>query len=156
MSNACRIGVVSEYQVALEASMRGLGVLHPIGNYHPYDLVLDVNGSLIKVQVKTLRSYKADYRCATRKSYNNKNRAGFEPYSPGDFDFAICLRQEIGLFIIPFYEFTSVNNFCVPSSGKGKNEKYRNAWHLLEEFASNAQRFEQSAFNPHLSEFDSL
>jgi streptomycin 6-kinase len=45
-------GDIAEHATILQALKRGWGVLEPIGDRLPYDLVFDVSGTLVKVQVK--------------------------------------------------------------------------------------------------------
>lgn len=42
-------GDIAEQAAVLEALRRGWGVLRPIGDRHPYDLVFDVGGVLARV-----------------------------------------------------------------------------------------------------------
>jgi PD-(D/E)XK endonuclease len=46
-------GDIAEQAAILEALKRGWGVLKPVGDRLPYDLVFDVAGKLVKVQVKS-------------------------------------------------------------------------------------------------------
>ncbi|MCB0559991.1 MAG: hypothetical protein KDD09_13655 [Phaeodactylibacter sp.] len=46
-------GDIAEQALVLKALKREWGVLAPVGDRLPYDLVLDVDGALIKVQVKS-------------------------------------------------------------------------------------------------------
>lgn len=46
-------GDIAEHVAVLHALKRGWGVLRPIGDRLPNDLVFDVNGALIKIQVKS-------------------------------------------------------------------------------------------------------
>jgi len=46
-------GVIAEQAAILQALKRGWGVLKAIGDRLPYDLVFDVDGVLIRVQVKS-------------------------------------------------------------------------------------------------------
>ncbi|MEA5554506.1 group I intron-associated PD-(D/E)XK endonuclease [Anabaena cylindrica UHCC 0172] len=43
---------MAEQAAILHALKRGWGVLKPVGDRLPYDLVFDVGGNLIKIQVK--------------------------------------------------------------------------------------------------------
>ena len=43
-------GDIAEQTAILEALKRGWGVLKPVGDRLPYDLVFDVEGTLVKVQ----------------------------------------------------------------------------------------------------------
>lgn len=45
-------GDIAEQAAVFQALKRGWGVLKPVGDRLPYDLVSDVDGVLIKVQVK--------------------------------------------------------------------------------------------------------
>lgn len=160
--NASRIGSAAEFAVAVSAMEYGFSVSQPLGCYAHYDLIIDVKGVLIKIQVKSLfietkgEGRQPGLRCSCTR--NIKQRAKYRErvkYSSNDFDFAACYhKQSKEIFIVPFDIFTMGKTFF--SLSQKRQDLYREAWHLLEEFASNAQRFEQSAFNPHLSEFDSL
>jgi PD-(D/E)XK endonuclease len=44
-------GDVAEQTVILESLKKGWGVSRPVGDRMPYDLVVDINGKLVKVQV---------------------------------------------------------------------------------------------------------
>lgn len=156
-ANASQIGITSEYIVTTEALKRGYNVLHPVGGFLSYDLVLDVKSTLIKIQVKTayLKS-KQSICCRAERNINNRYRNGSEKYENGDFDFAAVVYKDLPIYIIPFLDFTQSTFFSIQLNENGKNTRFTNAWNLIEEFASKAQRFEQSAFNPHFSEFDSL
>ena len=46
-------GDVAEQAVILKALQLGFGVCKPIGDRMPYDLVFDVDGRLLKIQVKS-------------------------------------------------------------------------------------------------------
>lgn len=45
-------GDIAEQAAVLEALKRGWGVLRPVGDNLPYDLIFDVSGTLVKAQVK--------------------------------------------------------------------------------------------------------
>jgi PD-(D/E)XK endonuclease len=45
-------GDIAEQAAVLHALKRGWGVLKPVGDRLPYDLVFDLNGTLLKIQVK--------------------------------------------------------------------------------------------------------
>ena len=61
-------GDIAEQAVILYALKQGWGVLRPIGDRLPYDLVLDINGNFLKIQVKsawfdeTQQNYMVDNR----------------------------------------------------------------------------------------------
>jgi NADH dehydrogenase/NADH:ubiquinone oxidoreductase subunit G len=45
-------GDIAEQAVVLQALKRGWGVLRPVGDRLPYDLVFDIGSRLVKIQVK--------------------------------------------------------------------------------------------------------
>jgi len=55
MDNSPRQGEKSELAVASELMMKGYGVSFPFGHNHQYDLIVDRNGSLFRIQVKTAK-----------------------------------------------------------------------------------------------------
>ena len=55
MANGPRQGEKSELAVASELMMKGYGVSFPFDHDHQYDLIVDKNGNLYRVQVKTAK-----------------------------------------------------------------------------------------------------
>ena len=51
--NAKRQGTIAEQLFATQAMRRGFGVSMPIGDFLPYDIILDSNGILFRIQVKS-------------------------------------------------------------------------------------------------------
>lgn len=49
------IGEISEMEVAVELMNNGCRVSDTIGHSHPYDLIADKDGQLLKIQVKTAK-----------------------------------------------------------------------------------------------------
>jgi hypothetical protein len=56
MANTPRQGEKSELAVASELIMQGYGVSFPFGHNHQYDLIVDKEGTLYKIQVKTAKN----------------------------------------------------------------------------------------------------
>lgn len=134
--NSSRIGSAAELAVATQAMHRGFDVAQPFGMYSKYDLIVDVNDVLIKLQVKSLskRSKEGILTCCSKRTIRNRNVYGTAAYRSQDFDFAACyFRPTQEIFIVPFDVFTSVIYF---SLSKTRQDLYREAWHLLEEFAA--------------------
>ncbi|WP_370469330.1 group I intron-associated PD-(D/E)XK endonuclease [Nibrella viscosa] len=82
--------------MTLQALKRGWGVLRPVGDRLPYDLVFDVNGYLLKVQVKSAwyDLGRNNYVVDTRRTKTNRRRMLRERYSKNNFDFAIAYIEE--------------------------------------------------------------
>ncbi|WP_254822534.1 group I intron-associated PD-(D/E)XK endonuclease [Haloglomus halophilum] len=55
MTNAPRQGEKSELAVASELMMKGYGVSFPFGHDYQYDLIVDKDGALYRIQVKTAK-----------------------------------------------------------------------------------------------------
>ena len=55
MNHSARRGEKSELAVASELVAQGYGVSFPFGHDHQYDLIVDKDGSLYRVQVKTAK-----------------------------------------------------------------------------------------------------
>jgi hypothetical protein len=85
-------GDITEQAVILHALKRGWGVLKPIGDRLSYDLVFDVYGALVKVQVKTawFDESRGNYVVDNRRTKTNRRVMVRKVYTPSDFDFALA------------------------------------------------------------------
>ena len=95
-------GDIAEQAVVLFALRQGWGVLTPIGDRLPYDLVLDVSGRLLKIQVKSawLDEKTQNYVVDNRRTKTNRRVMKREAYSQDDFDFAIAYIEEKDVFYV--------------------------------------------------------
>lgn len=122
-------GDIAEQAAILEALKHGWGVLKPIGDRAPYDLVFDVRGTLIKVQVKCawFDESRGNFVVDNRRTKTNRRIMIREVYRLSDFDFALayleprtcsmcsrstCLSAMRVRFIS--WKLTSVNGSLVP------------------------------------------
>ncbi|HFA47711.1 MAG TPA: endonuclease [Bacteroidetes bacterium] len=132
-------GDIAEQQVVLYALKNGWGALNPIGDRLPYDLVLDIKGVLIKVQVKSawFDAKRQNYVVDNRSTKTNRRKMIRAKYSPADFDFAVIYIDDLDIFyIFPCEVFISYASeiHLVESEKrqrKPKSAKYRNAWDLV-------------------------
>ena len=132
-------GDIAEQAVILYALKRGWGVAKPIGDRMPYDLVLDINGTLIKLQVKSawFDQQKQNFVVDTRRTQTNRRRMVRSTYSGNDFDFAVIYIEELDVFyIMPVEVFISYGSEihlieAVKRQRKPKSAEYRDAWYLL-------------------------
>ena len=132
-------GDIAEQAAVLQALKRGWGVLHPVGDNHPYDLVFDVSGRLLKVQVKcpwfdaSSRNYVVD----NRRTKTNRRIMKRDEYSESDFDFALVYLPDYDLFYIfpvdVFISYASEIHMVEADKRqrKPKSAEYRDAWNLL-------------------------
>jgi hypothetical protein len=128
----------------LQALKRGWEVLKPIGDRLPYDLVFDVQGALIKVQVKSAWFDKrtGHYVVDNRRIKTNRRFMVRDVYKPSDFDFALVYLEDRDLF----YVFP-VDVFIGYGSGihlveadrrqrKPRSADYRDAWDSILQWAA--------------------
>src|SRR5690242_16128573 len=95
-------GDIAEQAAILHALKRGWGVLKPIGDRLPYDLVFDVEETFIKIQVKYawLHESSGNYVVDNRRTKTNRRLMLRSAYKPSDFDFALVYIEKLDLFYI--------------------------------------------------------
>ena len=136
-------GDIAEQAVILQALKRGWGVLRPIGDRLAYDLVVDVKGSLVKIQVKSawFDASRRNYVVDNRRTKTNRRQMLRECYSESDFDFAVVYIDEIDVFyVFPIAEFIIYGSeiHLVETDKrqrKPRSADFRNAWMLIEQRA---------------------
>lgn len=132
-------GDIAEQAVILHALQQGWGVLKPIGDRLPYDLVLDISGKLIKIQVKSawfdLRHQ--NYVVDTRRTKTNRRQMIRSVYESSDFDFAIVYIENLNIFyVFPVEVFISFGSEIhlvetEKRQRKPKSSDFREAWKLI-------------------------
>lgn len=140
-------GDIAEQAVVLYAQQQGWGVLNPIGDRLAYDLVLDVSGSLIKLQVKYawFDAKKKNYVVDNRRTKTNRRTMVRSNYNEQDFDFAIVYVEALSVFyVFPSKVFISYASeiHLVESDKrqrKPKSADYRDAWNLVLQWAVKAE-----------------
>ena len=92
-----------------------------------YDLIVDVNGSLKKVQVKS--SIKGDGNVNICKGTNGTGNVGKYPYPEENVDFfAIHNIPQDDWYIIPRSATGDAMNIRIALKRKGKYSGYKNNW----------------------------
>jgi len=132
-------GDIAEQAAIFQALKRGWGVLKPIGDRLPYDLVFDVVGALIKIQVKAawFDEPSGNYIVDNRRTKTNRRVMVRELYSVSDFDFALLYVEPIDLFyVLPVSVFIGYGSeiHIVETDKrqrKPKSAEYRDAWSLI-------------------------
>jgi PD-(D/E)XK endonuclease len=136
-------GDIAEQAVILAALKRGWSVARPIGDRMPYDLIFDVNNSLLKIQVKSawFDEGRKNFVVDTRRTKTNRRQMIRQNYSLIDFDFAIIYIQELDVFyVIPSDVFISYGSelHLVETDKrqrKPRSAEFRDAWQLILERA---------------------
>jgi hypothetical protein len=142
------VGDIAVQQAILAALLKGWGVLIPVGDRLPYDLVFDVNGVLKRIQVKSAYQTSTSKSSAGRanttivvntlRSKTNRREYKFERYDEKDFDFALIWNRFENLFyVIPirsFLRFKSRITLASANSSRNRANRskvYKEAWELL-------------------------
>jgi len=140
-------GDIAEYAAILQALKPGWGVLKPIGDRLPYDLVFDVAGVLIRVQIKYAWYQEEDdaYVVDNRRTKTNRRIMKRQVYLEKDFDFALVYIEELSLFyVFPVNVFIAYKSqIYLVESGKRQRKprsaNYREAWDLIFHWASHEE-----------------
>lgn len=99
---------IAESAVTTELLKRGFRVLKPVGDRLPYDLAVDRNGKLIRIQVKSAWFYRGAYKVDARMTKTNRRIIIRKYYNKNDFDVAIIYIQDVNIFyIMPQQVFSS-------------------------------------------------
>ena len=130
---------IAESAVKTELLKRGFRVLQPIGDRLAYDLGIDLNGRLLRVQVKSAWfNRKANYYLIdVRRTKTNRRRMLRKNYNAKDFDFAITYIADLHRFyVMPVsvfcrYKSTIVFVEAKKRQRKPKSASYRERWDLL-------------------------
>lgn len=138
------IGDVAEYAAVLAALKQGWGVAIPVGDRLPYDLIFDVHGVLVKIQVKSAwfdkkhRNYVVDVRrTKTNRRFMKRSR-----YHASDFDFAVVFAEKASTFyVIPIEVFVSYGSEIhfveeEKRQRKPRSVSYREAWARISQWAA--------------------
>jgi len=140
-------GDIAEQAAILQALKRGWGVLKPIGDRLPYDLVFDVAGALVKVQVKSawFDEPSQNYVIVNRRVKTNRRVMIREVYQPSDFDFALAYLQNLDLFyVFPVDVFIGYGSEihlveADKRQRKPRSSEYRDAWELISQWAAHRE-----------------
>lgn len=132
-------GDIAEQAVILKALQNSWGISVPVGDRLPYDLVFDINGTLLKIQVKSawFDSNKNNYVVDVRRTKTNRKEMKRESYQIQDFDFAILFIEDLNVFyVMPSEVFISYGSEIhlvetVKRQRKPKSSEYREAWKLI-------------------------
>jgi hypothetical protein len=143
-------GDIAEQAVVLFALKKSWNVLKPIGDRLSYDLVFDIEGCFIKIQVKSawFDEKRKNYVVDTRRTKTNRRVMKRDSYRNEDFDFAVIYIQDLDVFyVMPVEVFISYGSEIHlietdKRQRKPKSADYRNAWSLILQRATPAEMLE--------------
>ena len=117
MQNTKDVGILSELKVLTELVSLGCIVSQPYGDNAPYDFIVDINGRLIKVQVKTATEIEnGSLRIPLVKRVGSK-RIGRQKYSLLDVDAVIAYSKKYEeVFFIDLHKHNESEIFLRPKS----------------------------------------
>lgn len=132
-------GDIAEQAVVLYALKQGWGVLKPVGDRLPYDLALDISGSIMTIQVKSawFDTKRQNYVVDNRRTKTNRRVMIRGNYEVKDFDFAVIFIEDLDVFyVMPSDVFISYGSEIhlvetVKRQRRPKSGDYRNAWNLV-------------------------
>jgi hypothetical protein len=137
-------GDIAEQASILRALNQGWGVLKPIGDRLPYDLVFDINCVLLKVQVKCawLDTKRNNYVVDNRRTKTNRRVMKRDVYNISDFDFALVYITDKEVFYVfpvdVFISYASEIHLIETDKRQRKSHsaEYREAWELMLQWAA--------------------
>ena len=140
-------GDIAEQAAILHAMKRSWGVLKPLGDRLAYDLVFDVDGTLVKIQVKSawFDVPSGNYVVDNRRTKTNRRVMVREAYCAEDFDFALVYVEDIDTFyVFPCNVFIGYGSeiHMVEADKRQRRPKsadYRCAWDLISQWAAHRE-----------------
>jgi len=146
---------IAESAVITELLKKGFRVLKPVGDRLPYDLALDLNGKLIRIQVKSAWfNYKTkSYGVDVRRTKTNRRYMLRDRYDKDDFDFAILYLDSLRVFyIMPISIFSTYGSTISlieieKRQRKPTSAEYRERWDLLSNGLLSRKRLKDSLPN---------
>lgn len=136
-------GDIAEQAAILKLLELGWGVSKPIGDRLPYDLIVDVDSRLIRLQVKSawFNSFDQNYCVDVRRTKTNRKEMVRSLYSTQDFDFALVYLPEKQIFYVfpvnVFIGFGSTLSLVEDDKRQRKPRSaiYREAYELISQWA---------------------
>jgi len=142
-------GDISEQSVILECLKNGFNVSKPLGDRLKYDLILDVDDVLLKIQVKSVYKSKSRNLCCAGNIRTLTNRVNFKTksYYVKDFDFVVAHFIDTNdfwiissdIFCNNKKEFTIEFKNIKNSKSTYNPEFFKNAWSIIRAAALNKQ-----------------
>jgi len=123
ISKELNIGRAGQYLVLADLLLKGVQAF-PTDEGVGYDVVADVNGKLIRLQVKTTQKMRILKQAANPIYFFHIKRCGkrIRYYKFGDFDgFALVGLDKKLVFYLPFDENVKSNSICI----RDKNIEYK-------------------------------
>jgi hypothetical protein len=107
-------GIISELKIMSKLVSQGIVVSQPYGDNAPYDFIIDINGELLKIQVKTAEKRKnGSIKVPLCKRVGAK-RLGRELYSDLGIDAVIAYSiEDDQCYFINLHKYKDVQEFFI-------------------------------------------
>ena len=136
MKNNKRVGTQTQLQCIAYLHNLGCDISEPIGDNSRYDFIMDVCGSLYKVQSKTMEiSSDASYMLKCRSVYTNSKRTKIVGYEKGSIDY-FCTMILGKCYLVSLDDLNGQMYICLRTE-KTKNGQKKNV-HYAEEYLADA------------------
>lgn len=138
MKQNAALGKIAEVKFNLIALERGYACLWPSVDIHGYDCVIDSNGKLFKVQIKSSSKVHTNTRGYREiKASCSKGKYGQVGYDVSDFDFLAIYSHALNeWWVIPMEETPIIKGSrsisLYPDRKNSKYTKFQSAWHLFD------------------------
>ena len=136
-------GDIAEQAAIMRILQLGWGAVKPLGDRLPYDLIADVSGALVRLQVKCAWFNSKDqcFVVDVRRTKTNRRVMLRELYTARDFDFALVYIPNADIFyVFPVEVFIAYGStLTLVETGKRqrkpKSAAYREAFGLISQWA---------------------
>jgi len=134
ISDIKRRGEWAEIRFIAKAMEYGYRLTRPVGGSPPYDVVVDLGGQFISVQVKSTIAIRGRRKVLPVDCYSLTMRCGGHRYRLSDFHYvaAYIIPRDLW-YIIPFALVIGRSTLLLRPDDPPDNgyERFREAWHLL-------------------------
>ena len=102
----------------------GYEVCMPLGDKQLYDMIVEINGAMSRVQIKYAGYYNGDqkYKAALRSMGGNQSFHTAKKYRDDDFDLLFVYVENGRKFLIPWPELTIRNSLAIEASKYSRYE----------------------------------
>lgn len=130
-------GEWAELRFMAKAAEMGFKLSRPWGDSATYDVVIELKGRFVRVQVKSTM-----HKARARKPHHqqgaymaNMRHISVRPYEASDFEFLAVYVIPLDVWYILPSTITAHRSAIrvVPGDARNRYERYREAWHLLRE-----------------------
>mgnify|MGYP001622976689 CR=1 FL=1 len=120
--NSSQIGEVTELKCQTFLIEHGYNVLIPIGNYLPYDLVIEKNNKFTKIQCKHAVEQETGFKVYTKRETRIDGNTKKILYTSKDCDYFMT-EYKNNFYIFPVYETNETRFWTVPPRNGCKSAK---------------------------------